>query len=245
MWEESLIESHHAGSEHRNFWTFPTAIVIHAAVILGIAASNYAVIEAISPTHIVPIFWKGAPPPKGTQEGIREQTPPRRLEQTEVQEIRPVVTVPVTLADNNSLEPRPQVTEGQQGVGSGQGDPFGIPGGVDGSPDWGTGSNEGAELKAPEIEILRPGVSEPVLIKRVEPAYPRLGIHSRIEGYVILKAVITKEGNVEILSVLRSDHVLLEKAALDAVRLWRYLPARVNNRPVSVYFQITVKFTLK
>jgi TonB family protein len=247
MWEESLIESQHAASEHRKFLTFPAAVVIHTAVILGLAASNYAGIKAVNPTHIVPIFWKGDPPPKGTPEGTHrepsartENTPPRETHLPE-----PTI-VPFPLASDFSLEPQVETSGGEEGNGSGEGEPFGIPEGVDRAQgDWGIGLNEGTQLKEPEIEVIRPGVTQPVLIKRVEPAYPRPGIYGHIEGYVILKAVITKDGKVEVLSVMRSDHILLEKAALDAVRLWRYLPARVNNRPVAVYFQITVKFTLK
>lgn len=245
MWEDSLIESQHAASEHRKFLTFPAAIVIHATVILGLAASNYAGIESVNPTHIVPIFLKGAPPPKGTLDGTRRE-PPRRTEQTEARETPPIVTVPVPLADNNFLEPQQENPGGEQEHGSGEGEQFGIPEGVEeATGDWGSGLNRGTQLKEPEIEIIRPGVTEPVLIKRVQPEYPRLLRISHIEGYVVVKAVITKEGNVDIVSVIRSDHPLLEKATLEAVLQWKYRPALLNNRPVAVYFQITVKFTLK
>lgn len=246
MWEESLIESQHAASEHRKFLTFSAAVVIHTAVILGLAASNYAGIETVNPTRIVPIFWKGAPPPKGTLEGTRREPPPRRSHQTEVRDIRPIATVPVPVANNVSLEPQQQVTEGQQANGSGEGEQFGIPEGVEGaSGDWGSGLNEGTQLKEPEIESIRSGIMLPVLIRRIEPEYPRFARISRIEGLVILNAVITKEGDVQVLSVVRSDHPSLENAALEAVRQWKYRPALNNNRPVAVYFQITVKFTLK
>jgi protein TonB len=62
---------------------------------------------------------------------------------------------------------------------------------------------------------------------------------------VILEAVITKTGTVEDVKVLRSLHPILDQAALNAVKQWKYQPAMLNNRPVKVYFTVTVKFTLR
>jgi periplasmic protein TonB len=79
--------------------------------------------------------------------------------------------------------------------------------------------------------------------KQVKPAYPTLAVQARIQGTVVLQAVIAKDGTVEDLRVV-SGHPLLVQAALDAVRLWRYKPYLLNEQPVEVDTQINVNFTL-
>ena len=66
---------------------------------------------------------------------------------------------------------------------------------------------------------------------------------ARIQGPVVLQAVISKQGTIENLKVV-TGHPLLTPAAIDAVRQWRYRPYILNNDPVEVETQITVNFSL-
>jgi protein TonB len=93
---------------------------------------------------------------------------------------------------------------------------------------------------------VRPGgdVREPKKVVDVPPVYPALARAGRIEGVVILEAVINVRGEVERLRVLRSVP-LLDGAALDAVQRWRYTPTLLNGIPVPVLLTITVRFTLR
>lgn len=88
-------------------------------------------------------------------------------------------------------------------------------------------------------------VPKPVLIHRVNPEYPDVARKSRVQGIVILEAVITKEGTVENVKVLRGVHPLLDQAAVNAVKQWRYKPATLNGKPVRVHSTVTVNFKLK
>jgi periplasmic protein TonB len=81
------------------------------------------------------------------------------------------------------------------------------------------------------------------LIRRVEPVYPPLARSARIQGRVVLAAVISKAGTIENLRTL-SGHPMLVPAAVDAVSQWRYRPYILNGEPVEVETQITVNFTL-
>jgi len=81
------------------------------------------------------------------------------------------------------------------------------------------------------------------LLHQVQPAYPPLAKTARIQGPVVLAAVISKAGAIENLRVI-SGPPMLVKAALDAVSEWRYRPYILNNEPVEVETQITVNFTL-
>ena len=81
------------------------------------------------------------------------------------------------------------------------------------------------------------------LIYRVQPLYPLLARQARIQGQVVLRAMISREGAIENLQVL-SGHPMLAPAAVDAVRQWRYRPYVLNGEPVEVETQVTVNFVL-
>jgi protein TonB len=81
------------------------------------------------------------------------------------------------------------------------------------------------------------------LIYRVQPQYPALARQARVQGIVVLRAMISREGKIENLQVI-SGHPLLVQSAMDAVRQWRYRPYFLNNEPVGVETQVTVNFTL-
>lgn len=92
------------------------------------------------------------------------------------------------------------------------------------------------------------GVTFPEIIEgtRVLPRYPPAARVVQIEGTVILRAVVRSDGSVGRIEVLRAPAAELgfEKAAVDAVRRWRYRPGRQGDRPVDVYFTIVVDFVL-
>jgi len=73
--------------------------------------------------------------------------------------------------------------------------------------------------------------------------YPPLARQARIQGPVQLRAVISKAGVIERLTV-ESGHPMLSGAAIDAVRQWRYRPYLLNDEPVEIETEITVNFVL-
>jgi len=101
------------------------------------------------------------------------------------------------------------------------------------------------ESEKSEPMRITAGVVQPVLVHRVNPDYPEIARKSRIEGVVILEAVITKEGNVAKVRVLRGVYPVLDQSAVNAVQKWRYKPATLNGKPVKVYSTITVNFKLR
>jgi protein TonB len=81
------------------------------------------------------------------------------------------------------------------------------------------------------------------LIYRVQPIYPPLARSARIQGQVLLRAIISRTGTIENLQTI-SGHPMLVGAAVDAVRQWRYRPYILNGEPVEVETQVTVNFSL-
>jgi protein TonB len=84
----------------------------------------------------------------------------------------------------------------------------------------------------------------PRKIGDVRPVYPEVARLARVEGTVILEAVLDTTGRVTQLRVIKSVP-MLDQAALDAVRQWRYTPSLYGGHPVSVLMTITVRFTLQ
>jgi protein TonB len=86
-------------------------------------------------------------------------------------------------------------------------------------------------------------VQEARIIARPNPVYPPLARQARIQGRVVLHAIIDKDGRVSELQVV-SGHPLLVRSALDAVQNWRYQPTVLNGEPVEVDTTIDVNFVL-
>ncbi len=86
-------------------------------------------------------------------------------------------------------------------------------------------------------------VQQANLVRQVKPPYPPLARQARIQGAVILEAIISRQGKVDQLRVI-SGHPLLVQAALDAVRQWKYRPTIRNGKSVEVVTTITVNFNL-
>jgi TonB family protein len=108
-----------------------------------------------------------------------------------------------------------------------------------GSPQ-NTGSAGGS---APTRVRMGGNVQAARIINRVQPEYPEAARNGRISGTVRLHVIIGKDGTIQQLEVM-SGHPMLQQAALDAVRQWRYQPTLLNGEPVEVDTTIDVIFAL-
>jgi protein TonB len=82
-----------------------------------------------------------------------------------------------------------------------------------------------------------------LVLKKVPPEYPEGAKKAHIQGQVILRAIIGKDGDVENLQVV-SGHPQLAPAAIEAVKQWKYRPYLQQGQPVEVETEINVNFTL-
>jgi protein TonB len=99
------------------------------------------------------------------------------------------------------------------------------------------------KVAAPQRVRVSAGVTSGLLIRKVNPNYPPLARQARISGTVVLRAVISKDGSIENLSLV-SGHPMLAPAAIDAVKQWKYKPYLLNGEPVEVDTEVQVNFTL-
>jgi protein TonB len=149
--------------------------------------------------------------------------------------------IPPHLSDSSD----PDATRGDPpgiGYGAGTGDGPGV--------DFGTGNPIFTPTvlppKPPESpRVIRriEGVQAAQLIKRIDPVYPPGAIAMRMSGTVRLRAIIATDGAVNRLDVV-SGNAILARAAIDAVRQWRYHPTLLNGKAVEVETDITVIFQL-
>jgi protein TonB len=87
------------------------------------------------------------------------------------------------------------------------------------------------------------GVSQGLLIKKVAPVYPARAMQAHMQGAVLLLATISKDGDITAVKLLKGEPVLA-RAAMDAVKQWKYRPYLLDSLPMEIQTQITVNFTL-
>lgn len=93
----------------------------------------------------------------------------------------------------------------------------------------------------PQKRVRLSHLSEAMLIRKVDPVYPRTAVITHTFGEVQLHAVIARDGSIQSLMVTKGNPILAQ-AALDAVRQWRYKPYILNDEAVEVETFITVNF---
>ncbi len=139
------------------------------------------------------------------------------------------VTVNFTLSD----KPAAEGVAGDIPGGAKPGQQGGIVGAVD----------SGKLFPPPQRVRVSSSVESAFVAKKVPPIYPQAAKDSHIQGVVILKVIVSKEGDVENIELI-SGHPELAPAAIEAVKQWKYKPYRLNQQPVEVETQVQVNFTL-
>lgn len=124
---------------------------------------------------------------------------------------------------------------GMEGLGGSAG---GVMGGI-----FGNGGGPKVKAAPPKKVNISAGVAVGMLISKVQPIYPPIAKAARVQGTVVLQATISKSGQIENLRVINGP-AMLQEAALDAVKQWRYKPYLLNNEPVEVETTVNVIFTL-
>jgi TonB family protein len=114
--------------------------------------------------------------------------------------------------------------------------------GVVGDAPGGIASGEPGGASGTHVRVSA-GVMQGLLVNRVQPEYPADARDQHIQGEVVLKVSIDKEGNVANIQLI-SGNAPLAPAAIEAVKQWKYKPYLLNGAPVEVETQVTVNFTL-
>jgi protein TonB len=186
------------------------------------------------------------PPPPPPPAPAAQPTPVKIIRQSDIQangQLRTPTRIPQKVeVIREEQAPPPTISSGGVIGGVPGGIPGGQLGGVIGGIISSTANTRIVPTLAPPQRIrVSQGVTSGLLVRKIEPEYPAIARQARIQGQVVLEAVIAKDGTVQNLHVV-SGHPLLVDAALAAVRRWRYRPYLLNGVPVEVETTVTVTF---
>lgn len=244
MFEDSLIESGGRLSTRRGMTT--TISFLLQVFLVGILILIPLLYTEALPKQQLMTFLV-APPPPPPPPPPPAVAPVKVVKQIQTEVINGQLRTPTAIPKKVQMikeeeAPPPQMAMG--GVVGGV--PGGVPGGQMGGVIGGIISSTPVavpKVAAPQRVRVSQGVSQGLLVKKVQPPYPPLARQARIQGQVILQAVISKDGSIEGLHLV-SGHPMLAPAAIDAVKQWKYKPYYLNGEPVEVETQITVIFSL-
>jgi protein TonB len=259
MFDDVLIES--AGRDKRKggWVTALISAVVHLVLVGAIIAAGYYVKEnpEIIDTSKIRAFVVASappppppppPPPAASQATPQPTTPRVERQETPQETFRQPTEIP---QDVPQVTAETDTTGGVEGgvVGGQVGGVIGgVVGGVVGGVIGGTlGGQLGGELGGTGDRPVRVGgdVKPPVSITRVEPQYTEIARKARVEGIVIIEAIIDRNGNVTDARVLKPLPMGLDLAALTAVKQWKFRPGTLNGQPVPVIYNLTVTFRLQ
>ena len=249
MFETSVI--HAEVVAEKRVGLLSASFAFHAFIVIAILANGIRTINfptSAPKEYAIPVFAlpPQVPPALGVPNGGHKQsTPP-----TPVKPATPVAdTVPNTVPDH--VEPAhssttttgdTSATGNDTGSDQPQGVPWGVPHGVgvDGPPATTT-----VATTVPDVPLPVGGdVKAPVVIRRVQPVYPKLAINARMNGMVIVECVIDRTGRVREARVLRSTSPLFDQSALDAVQQWQFAPGSLHGQAIDTIFNLTVTFRI-
>jgi protein TonB len=244
MFEDSLIESGGRLKTKRGATTMIS--FIFQAVLVGVLVLIPLIFTEALPKQQLMTFLV-APPPPPPPPPPPAAVPVRVVKQIQSDLVNGQLRTPTKIPQKVQMikedeAPPPEMSTG--GVVGGV--PGGIPGGQMGGVIGGIISSTTVavpKVATPQRVRVSLGVSQGLLIKKVQPNYPPLARQARIQGTVLLQAEISKDGTIENLRLI-NGHPMLAPAAIEAVKQWRYRPYMLNGEPVAVETQVQVNFTL-
>jgi protein TonB len=221
------------GESNSKWYTVPLSCLIHTTAVAVIIAIPLIATDMTLPTprSLVQQYVSPYMPVVPQPPSMRRVAP---AHSTQASPGVPLVA-PDTVGTESGLVPMPTDVQ-SSGLESLTGSFQAMPGVIDLPPP----------MPVSPTAPVRPGgdIKPPVRIKYVMPEYPEIARASRVQGVVILEAIIGADGKVASARVLRSNP-LLEQAALAAVTAWEYTPTLLNGKPTPVIMTVTVAFTLK
>ena len=243
MFEDSLIESGGRLKTKRGVTTFLSfglqMLLVGVLVLIPLLFT-----EALPKTQLMTFLVAPPPPPPPPPPPAAAQIKVVKVIQTDIinGQLRTPTKIPEKIQMIKEEEAPPPVSTMAGVVGGVPGAAGGQMGGVIGGIISSTPVSV-PKVATPQRVRVSQGVTQGLLIRKVQPTYPPLARQARIQGQVLLQAEISKDGTIQNLRLI-SGHPMLTSAAIEAVKQWRYKPYILNGEPVEVETQITVNFTL-
>jgi protein TonB len=242
MFEDSLLESGGRLKTKRGRTT-TFAIILEIALVGLMVLMPLIFTEALPKQQLMTFLVAPPPPPPPPPPAA---APVKIVKQVQTDLVNGQLRTPTKIPQKVQMIKEDEAPPAMASSGVVGGVPGGIPGGQMGGVIGGIISSTPVavpKVAMPTRQRVSSGVISGLLIRRVNPAYPPLARQARIQGQVLLRAQISKEGSIENLQLI-SGHPMLVQSALDAVKQWKYKPYLLNGEPVEVDTEIQVNFTL-
>ena len=197
----------------------------------------------VSARRPVPEARRADPPP--VRPSPKPAEPPPPPEPTVAPPVvAPVVTAPSDTRERAGVLGETAAETESRGPGSGTGAGTGTGTGIGEGEGAGIGPGSGGGTGGGPYRAGS-GITAPELLHEVRPEYTEDARRMNIEGDVVLEIVVRRDGSVSDVRVLRGLGGGLERRAVDAVRHWRFAPARRHGTPVDVIVEVAVEFKLR
>jgi len=243
MFEDSLIES--GGRIKRSKWTTFVSFFLQAILVGVLILIPLIYTEALPKQQLMTFLVAPPPPPPPPPPPAAAPVKIQRAPETEV--VNGQLRTPTKIPEKVKMIKEEEAPPPSAAIGGVVG---GVPGGVPGGQMGGVigGIISSTPVAVPKVATpqrvrVSQGVTEGLLLHQVKPTYPPLARQARIQGQVVLEAIIAKDGTIQNLRLV-SGHPMLAPSAIEAVKQWRYKPYILNGEPVEVSTTITVNFTL-
>ena len=245
MFSDSLLEF--GVQPKRKFWATTTSLIVNCLAIVAMLIIPLAFPEALPKAQrLTFLVAPPPPPPPPAAAEVQHVVPQIQTDMLNNGALRTPTKIPQKIQMIKEEAPPPMPASGGVVGGVPGGIPGGQMGGVIGSVISATSSLAAVPKfvpATPQRIRISAGVTKGLLIQRIEPPYPTLARAARVQGDVVLSAVIDTNGHITNLQLV-SGHPMLVPAAIAAVKQWRYKPYLLNGQPVEVETTITVIFTL-
>jgi periplasmic protein TonB len=243
-------------------WILTSSLLLHAVALATLAGAEAWQVRAVAEPPIpevlevqlpLPLLPAPPPPPVNVPKKVAADSP--RPRSTPLPPLVPLAPPPQMPAQPDPLaadkpipppaDPQPADSpqaradldpfgDGRQGNGNGTGNA---------TSGRGTGDGDGDDVVLP----IGGAISRPQIIPgtKVEPRYTEQARQARLQGVVVLRAVIDERGNVIDIELRTRLRFGLDEEAVKAVSQWKFTPALLHGRPVKVFFDLTVNFEVR
>jgi protein TonB len=235
MFEDSLFESSGELAQ-RNPWATASSFALQM-IVAGVLALLPLIYTGMLPKQQLLSFLESPVPPSEGAPAAARIARPKPASEPDLDVLRP----PAEIRTETRVV-RNEETQAAAEAGVANGVPYGVPYACLCDPITEVIRVPPADVPVRKVPVSS-GVAQGLLVRQVKPLYPSLARQARIQGVVVLQAVIGKDGTVQNLQVA-SGHPMLTQAAIEAVKQWRYKPYYLNGEPIEVATQISVNFTL-
>jgi len=254
MFETSFVRERVA--PRRRAGVFVASIVAHTVAVAGIliATATATTLPTNAPNETMKVYFAPAEPPlpRGNPDAPRQpQAPPQRPQQQAAQphvqtapqaDTTPSLipnTIPTVASTSTSsdITPGNGNNTGNERWGVKDGDPNGV--------DVGQ-TNTNVSVGTPDV-VFHPGVDvkSAIVVYRVQPNYPPLASRMHLSGWVFVKCIIGKNGEIRDAEVEKSSNTLFDQPALEALRQWKFVPGYYKGQPVDTYFELKITFEVR